>query len=67
MTKRKTHAPEFKAKAVLEPMAGGSTIDDVCAALSIARGTAKAHCEHIYSKVGVRSKAQLVQMIEGMG
>ena len=52
---------------VLALLAQGSSIDEICAALSIARGTAKAHCEHIYTKVGVRSKAQLVDMIEGMG
>ncbi len=52
---------------VLSLLADGASIDDVCGTLSIARGTAKAHCEHIYSKAGVRSKAQLLELLEEMG
>lgn len=44
---------------VLLLLAAGATLPEVCDALSIARGTAKAHCEHIYTKAGVRSRKEL--------
>ncbi len=43
-----------------QPHRGARTLRQV-------RGTAKAHCEHIYTKVGVRSKAQLLEVLEERG
>lgn len=44
---------------VLLAVAQGKTISEMQNELHIARGTVKAHCEHIYTKVGVRSKREL--------
>lgn len=51
---------------VLALLAAEKGISDICDELSIARGTAKAHCEHIYSKTGVRSKGQLLEKLEAL-
>ena len=43
----------------------GSGGKQVCKSLSIAMGTFKAHCEHVYDKVGVRSRRELVDALLG--
>lgn len=48
---------------VLRLLALGASLADVCERLSIARGTAKAHCEHIYTKAGVRSRRELAEKL----
>lgn len=44
---------------VLEAYVSGRSIADIADALIVAPGTVKAHINHIYHKLGVRSKAEL--------
>lgn len=48
---------------MIELLVRGKTISQMCDELGIARGTVKAHCEHIYTKAGVRSKRELRRLL----
>lgn len=49
---------------VLDLLARGMSLNEICSQLSIARGTAKAHCEHIYAKAGVHSRKELMERLD---
>ncbi len=52
-----------REQEVLLLLARGRTLDEICTSLGVARGTVKAHCEHIYTKTGVRSKKELLRLL----
>lgn len=52
---------------VLTLLAQGRPSADICSELNVAKGTFKAHCEHIYVKMGVRSKKELLQALSQPG
>lgn len=62
-TAAKAHGLTPRECEVLCMLARGATIKEMCDELNIARGTVKAHCEHIYTKMGVRSKKELSRML----
>lgn len=49
---------------VLDLLARGMSLNEICGQLSIARGTAKANCEHIYAKAGVHSRKELIERLD---
>jgi non-specific serine/threonine protein kinase len=49
---------------VSELIAEGLTSDEIGRRLGIARRTAEAHAEHIMTKLGVRSRAQVAAWVE---
>lgn len=58
-----THGLTARELEVLLLLARGRTLNEMCEKLNVARGTVKAHCEHIYTKTGVRSKKELFKML----
>lgn len=54
-----------REKEVLVLLGKGQSISQVCKSLSIAKGTAKAHTDHIYQKLGINSRKQLLDMLSG--
>lgn len=52
-----------REREVLELLGEGKSIARVCETLCIAKGTAKAHTEHIYTKTGINSRRQLLDML----
>lgn len=57
------HKLTAREQEVLVLLARGRTLDEMCTSLGVARGTVKAHCEHIYTKTGVRSKRELLRLL----
>ena len=58
-----SHGLTARELEVLLLLARGYTLNEMCEKLNVARGTVKAHCEHIYTKMGVRSKKELFKML----
>ena len=58
-----SHGLTARELEVLLLLARGYTLNEMCEKLNVARGTVKAHCEHIYTKTGVRSKKELFKML----
>jgi DNA-binding CsgD family transcriptional regulator len=52
---------------ILRLVASGMTNREVAGALFIAPGTVRKHLENAYAKLGVRSRAQAVAMLAGVG
>lgn len=52
-----------REREVLELLGEGKSLSQVCTELCIAKGTAKAHTDHIYSKVGVHTRRQLLDLL----
>lgn len=50
---------------VLRLLAQGKSLSGVARELFIAEGTAKAHTQHIYEKVGVSRRSELLELVEG--
>ena len=55
------HGLTARELEVLGLLAQERTSAEICAELNVAKGTFKAHCEHIYVKMGVRSRKELLQ------
>lgn len=49
---------------VMELLAKGRSIDWICEHLHIAKGTATVHAHHIYKKLGIHSKQQLLDLVD---
>ena len=57
------HGLTTRELEVLGLLAQERTSAEICAELNVAKGTFKAHCEHIYIKMGVRSRKELLQVL----
>jgi ATP/maltotriose-dependent transcriptional regulator MalT len=60
------HALTEREAEVLGLVAEGRTNDEIAASLSIATGTVKKHLDHIYEKLGARSRTEAVARALGM-
>ena len=54
-----------REREVLELMLEGKTATEIAESLIIAHGTAKAHINNIYKKVGIHTREELLAMIPG--
>lgn len=52
---------------VLAELVAGAPIDQIARRLGMAPGTAKKHLEHVYRKLGVRSRAEAVALVLAAG
>ena len=58
------HSLTAREREVLELLGKGSTISRVCEELCIAKGTAKAHTDHIYTKLGIHTRRELLDLLD---
>ena len=59
----KQHGLSQREKEVLTLLAAGDLPRSIGAKLHIAPGTAKAHIQHIYAKIGIHSKDELLELL----
>ena len=59
------HSLTAREREVLELYTGkGYSISRVCEELCIAKGTAKAHTDHIYAKLGIHTRRELLDLLD---
>lgn len=54
-----------REREVMEMLAKGYTSVYICEEMGVSAGTAKAHTAHIYQKLGIHRKDELLELIEG--
>lgn len=52
-----------REREALGHLAQGLTVAELAQAMNVAKGTAKAHCEHVYAKLGIHGRAELKRML----
>lgn len=52
-----------REREVLELLGKGYSLSRVCEELCIAKGTAKAHTDHIYTKLGIHTRRELLDLL----
>lgn len=58
------HSLTAREREVLELLGKGYSISRVCEELCIAKGTAKAHTDHIYAKLGIHTRRELLDLLD---
>lgn len=56
-----------REEEVLQLLAQHMTVAEIERALFVSQGTVKAHISHIYKKIGIHSKSELFELLEGSG
>lgn len=56
-----------REREALGYLAQGLTVAELAQAMGVAKGTAKAHCEHVYAKLGIHGREELERMLGGAG
>lgn len=59
----RSHGLTAREAEVLASLLRGATLEDIGEQLGVAKGTIKAHCKHIYTKMGVRSRKEMMALI----
>lgn len=54
----------FKEKDVLQHILAGKSNKDICASLFIEQSTLKSHINHIYKKLGVNSRKEIILVLK---
>lgn len=54
-----------REREALGYLAQGLTVAELAQAMGVAKGTAKAHCEHVYAKLGIHGREELERMLGG--
>lgn len=58
------HSLTAREREVLELLGKGYSISRVCEELCIAKGTAKAYTDHIYAKLGIHTRRELLDLLD---